>query len=275
MVVMKRDSFAGVRLSAWIAGQLLAVGMSIVIMVFSTPVSWGQNVINVVSPAELEGVEGNRSAGGGPVGKLQFLYFADDFLSLPASHRTITGFAWRPDGDDSFTMPVSGPAQFRLSTTDANGLRSTFAENIGNDETLVFDGMLTWQDHTSGAGPRDFEFFVPFDNPFHYDPSSGNLLMEFVSPARWDNVRNWNVDEQAQDTGPITAVATGDLTAAIASFSHRAIWPAEFRFVPEPSSSSLTCLGTIALFRCARRNGRRQRIRNTSRRKNRRNCRWR
>ena len=82
--------------------------------------------------------------------------------------------------------------------------------------------------------PRDFDFYVPFDVPFAYDPSEGNLLLDFVAPADCDQVRNWHLDERELSTGPITAVA-GGINARIASVAHRTIFVAQFEFVAEPS----------------------------------------
>ena len=90
----------------------------------------GQSEIYVVSPGELATVEGNRRvAGGDGPARYQGLYFAEDFVSVPDTHRTITGFAWRPDGNNRFTDPVTCPLRFGLSTTTSETLSSTFADN--------------------------------------------------------------------------------------------------------------------------------------------------
>lgn len=214
--------------------------------------SLGQSEIYVVSPSELEHVEGNRGVAGGRAGpggaKYQGLYFAEDYMSLPDTHRIMTGLAWRPDGNNSYTNPVTGSARFVLSTTDADGLSSTFADNLGDDTTVVFDGTLTWQDASVGSVPRDFDFYVPFDVPFAFDPTDGNLVLEFVAPTDWDNVGNWHVDGREFFTGNVTAVA-GGVSSSVASIAHRTIFVAQFEFVPEPSSALLVRLGAITVLR--------------------------
>ena len=66
--------------------------------------------------------------------------------------------------------------QISFSTTPRtpDNLSTTFAENVGPDNTVVL-------------GPKAFvfsnlatshNFFVPFDRPFRYDPSAGDLLMD-------------------------------------------------------------------------------------------------
>lgn len=211
-------------------------------------ISFGQNPIYIVSPGELELAEGNRAvAGGQGGGQYQGLYYAEDFLSLPDTHRVITGLAWRPDGNNSFSSPITCPVRFSLSTTNVDGLSNTFSDNIGDDATVVFDGTLIWQDKSSGSSPRDFDFYVPLDVPFAYDPSEGNLLLTFAAPMDCDHVGTWFLDERELFTGNITAVA-GGVSSTTASIAHRTIFVAQFEFVPEPSSASLVLVTGFLCF---------------------------
>jgi hypothetical protein len=73
-----------------------------------------------------------------------------------------------------------------LSTTtrSAATLSPTFADNFGADYTVVSCGpAVTW--NTSGQpGPGStmaFDFTLPLETPFRYDPAAGNLLVEFQS----------------------------------------------------------------------------------------------
>jgi hypothetical protein len=74
------------------------------------------------------------------------------------------------------TAMPSGNWQISLSTTSANWntLSSTFASNIGSDNTLVFNGNLsqpwTFPDTLS----------ITLSTPFTYYPANGNLLMDVV-----------------------------------------------------------------------------------------------
>ena len=78
--------------------------------------------------------------------------------------------------------------EIRLSTTSktTDDLSSFFAENIGDDETLVYSGELIFSTDGSGpvGGPKDFDYIVEFDEPFIYDPTAGNLLYEFRHAKR-------------------------------------------------------------------------------------------
>ena len=104
-----------------------------------------QAEIRIVTPSELDGVEGSSQTV--PIGgafRGQRFVLAGDFASLPPSHRVITGAAFRPDMSDTFTRPITGPVRFLLSTTTVDGLDPTFSSNYGPDPTVVFDGVVTW-----------------------------------------------------------------------------------------------------------------------------------
>jgi hypothetical protein len=69
-----------------------------------------------------------------------------------------------------------------LSTTGASpdGLSQVFAENIGLDEMIVYEGPLFLSSMAGGPhfGPRDFDIVIELQRPFAYDPSAGNLLLD-------------------------------------------------------------------------------------------------
>ena len=74
------------------------------------------------------------------------------------------------------TLMNSGTWTIYLSTSSAdwNTLSSTFANNLGADNTLVFSGNL--------AQPWAFgdTLHISLTTPFTYDPLMGNLLMDVV-----------------------------------------------------------------------------------------------
>ena len=178
---------------------------------------------------------------------LSFFTLPPTVASLPSSHQTITGFAWRPDADNGLFDVVTGPATFRLSTTAAEELSLTFADNTGDDEALVFQGALVWQHGSSGETTQPFDFSVQFDQPFHYDPSlDGNLLLEFEVTSAWNHVSTWHLDAQIDDVGNVISIG-GEAGASQADFAARGTWPTEFTFVPEPSSATPIVLGCLLL----------------------------
>jgi len=92
----------------------------------------------------------------------------------------ISGLAFRLDDGESALGPVTyGDTTIKLSTTSRTpgNMSKTFADNIGSDETLVFDGDLTVSAGTdTPTNPFDFE--LPIDVPFQFDGSSGDLLID-------------------------------------------------------------------------------------------------
>jgi len=94
----------------------------------------------------------------------------------------LTQFAYRPDEILGQSGPRSLTLRIYASTTSRTvaGISTTFAENIGTNNTLVFDGTVTV---TTGnlPGPgntRQFDYVFPFTTPFLYDPAAGNLVLD-------------------------------------------------------------------------------------------------
>jgi hypothetical protein len=202
----------------------------------------------IVSPAGFQNTEGN-SSGGGPTGftRVQYLYPASDFPSV-LQHQLV-GIAWRPDATTGPVTTSAASFALRLSTTSANELSTTFVANIGADETLVFNGPLTISTPADQT-PRKFDFSVDFQTPFHYDPTKGNLLVEFITTGF--NVGDWRVDNQNVVSGPITLVQ-GNPSQSVASGAFSTLAVMQFTFVPEPSMAVLGGLGLMCLFMGRRR----------------------
>ncbi len=115
--------------------------------------------------------------------RLQEAYSSTFF---PAGQILITELRWRPSvGYGGPSATVIGDLQLNLSTTTRSpgGLSSTFSDNIGTDDTLVFHGSLSVTSaFTAGAGgTKAFDITVPLSTPFLYDSSMGNLLLDIRS----------------------------------------------------------------------------------------------
>jgi hypothetical protein len=93
----------------------------------------------------------------------------------------LTKFAYRPDRILGESGPRSWTLRIYASTSrSVTGISTTFAANLGTNNTLVFDGTVTV---TTGnlPGPgntRQFDYVVPFTTPFLYDPAAGNLVLD-------------------------------------------------------------------------------------------------
>ncbi len=76
-----------------------------------------------------------------------------------------------------------------------------FAENVGAGATTVFDGVL----HLSSTGygsPNPFDVVIDVDNNFSYDPSKGDLLVDFF--VRGSSADFYTLFEATPYPGPAT-----------------------------------------------------------------------
>lgn len=133
----------------------------------------------------------------------------------------LTQIAHRPENAPGFLGPRTATLKIYVSTTRRTvaGMSTTFSENIGTNNTLVFDGTvsLSTQNLPGPNNTRQFDIVYPFTNPFLYDPAAGNLLVEFQTSTgsgqslRWDAVNG--------DPSVRTLVGAGSPTAPTGSFN--------------------------------------------------------
>jgi hypothetical protein len=108
------------------------------------------------------------------------VYASSEF---PAGVDQITQIAFRPDAGSgaAFSSTLSN-IQIDLSTTSAapDGLSTTFASNVGADDTTVFSGSLSLSSAFTGpaGGPKAFDIIINLTTPFFYHPGAGNLLLD-------------------------------------------------------------------------------------------------
>lgn len=144
---------------------------------------------SIVVPNGLETIDGDSNnlapfSGGlfgiGSSEQYQQVYAASQF-GPSGSQFVIGGIAFRLDGGDApgSTTDVYPSVQVELSTTSAavNGLSTTFASNLGPDNTLVYNGSLTLTS-SSGQNPNPFDLVINLQTPFLYNNSQGNLLLD-------------------------------------------------------------------------------------------------
>jgi len=150
----------------------------------------------VVAPNVLATNDGNASATappGGPTSLREMtIYDASQFGEL-SGPSFLTQFAWRPDTTPGPSGPRSLTLRIYASTTSrsAAGISTTFAENLGANNTLVFDGPLVWATaNLPGPGnTRQFDVVFPFTTPFLYDPAVGNLVLDMQFSANGESIR--------------------------------------------------------------------------------------
>lgn len=138
----------------------------------------------VVVPNSLATNDGNGSAtspAGPASARWLHIHDASQFGAL-SGPSFLTQFAYRPDRILGESGPRSWTLRIYASTTSRSiaGISTTFAANLGTNNTLVFDGTVTV---TTGNLPdpgntRQFDYVVPFTTPFLYDPAAGNLVLD-------------------------------------------------------------------------------------------------
>ncbi len=218
--------------------------------------SWLVRESSVVVPnayAALEAPTSNilpwgSNTGPGTGARYQQVYASEEFPG-PVE---ILALAWRPDAGFGSAGTVGyNPVEIRLSTT-ARGpldLDSTFASNVGDDETEVFSGPVSLTSSFTGpaAGPKDFDAVLVLDTPFVYDPARGNLLLEISR-----STLNGGDILQFWDAGSSDAIGRAfhdtDASALVAEFVDPGFGTVTKFLVPEPAGalSGLAALSAVA-----------------------------
>lgn len=142
-----------------------------------------ESITKAIVPPSNADVEGKGASAGFSVQmRLQEVYPSNQLPSLPIQIREIR---FRPDSTYSigaFTGLLSRIV-FKLSTTAVGpaNLSKTFSSNVGADQQTVYDGewRITTSNNGPSAGPKDFDVSLKLQTPFLYDPSKGNLLLEY------------------------------------------------------------------------------------------------
>jgi len=151
-------------------------------MAFSLPVRSARADQIVVPNYATNSQDANSGEGiFNTISRHQIVYDASQFPPYPI---IISQIQWRPDTftDHPITNATITNIQINLSTTTnaVDHLSSTFSQNTGTNDTVVFSGTLTLSTFlsTQSNGTTAFDIVVPLQTPFIFDPSSGNLLLD-------------------------------------------------------------------------------------------------
>ena len=203
--------------------------------------SWGPcppEIDAVVVPNANESEDGNNNniypffVTGGM--RYQQVYDSSQFGSF-GGKRLITHIVFRPDstlGDPHTTHIFDLEVSLSTVNIGPDGLSTTFADNLGPDNTLVHGGFITLS--TSDlAGPgntRAFDIVIALQTPFSYDPTTG---------------RNLLLDVRLNDLN----VPAGGPRAMDAEFTQRDSISRIFAIGPGSPTGLADSLGLITLFR--------------------------
>jgi hypothetical protein len=190
---------------------------------------------------------------------VQSIHSSTVFNALPTGGATLTEISFRPDGAVQIgEQAMFGRIQISLSVTQVNplGLSNTFADNVTGTPIVVYDS--SWSatvvnEDPPGSDTRPFDFRIPLQTPYDYDPADGNLLLDRIfeplvgitNAGLFDVADDGTTDNQGTWSAPLgvdSPVSNGGRFAAVT----------EFVFVPEPSTLLLAMFG-IANAYCYRR----------------------
>ena len=161
--------------------------------------------------------------------RVQEVHSSADFLGVIPNGGVITKLRFYNDPSSfGFVLGPLRSIQFNLSTVPRgpDQLSSTFAENVGHNDTIVFAGSLPFQASTE----------VPLSTPFVYRPQDGHLLVDIrvyvplVSPA------NFSSDAHIASGDTISMVFAFDVNALVGNITTGGLLTSfEITPIPEPS----------------------------------------
>jgi hypothetical protein len=209
------------------------------------------NIMNVVAPPGAAAAEGNsnfifpftaNTAGSGVSYRFQQVFASSAFSALPGP-RTITTLRFRPDalvGASTTLVTISNfRADFSTTFKAPDALSAAFADNVGVDDTIAYNGPITIFSNDTGpaGGPKDFDVVLDLTTPFTYDPAAGNLLMDIR--VNFADVSSYSSYLDAVNvTGDAVSCVynTESATAATGNWISSNGTITQFSFIPEPSS---------------------------------------
>jgi hypothetical protein len=197
--------------------------------------------------------------------RYQQVYDHSQFAAI-SGPEPITAILFRPDaafrpglvsgGPFSTTLPE---VRIDLSTTNEapDGLSLIFADNVGADDRIVFDGPLSLSSAFTGPvdGPKTFDIVIPLMTPFPYDPGAGNLLLDVRNFGGGTTVQ---LDAENTPGDAVSRAYSGSgVNSATAYATDTEGLVTEFQFgavvVPEPGGLALLATGGLPLLAALRR----------------------
>lgn len=200
--------------------------------------------------------------------RFQELFGSGQFLSLVNGPILIDQFAFRlAPGTGGINVSLANVDLF-MSTSqrfpNLNGgaaalMSSTFADNVGPDNTLVYHGPVHFSSPgcpVNGTTPCAFDLVLTLQHPFLYDPNQGRLLMDFSVSGISGQTAYFDSMDFAGFPTPYGSIAS--VSAPLGSTSGHFgadgdITQFRFTSVPEPATMTLLVVGLGAAAAALRR----------------------
>lgn len=222
---------------------------------------------SVLVPGNLANTEGNLntisalSLGAGffapyITGRFQEVFDASQF-SVFGTGQTITQVAFRGDKDN---VPNGGRSslddiEVRLSTSSKTPqtLSSTYVDNANADAVLVYSGAITFLRGYDAGTPRSFNYIIPLQAGFVYNPALGGLLLDVrviqgLNSSSQSPVPTFDYSTTTSSLGMVrskSTISTGysDPTGTV---SNGQGFPVQFTYEPTaaPEPATLMMMGT-------------------------------
>lgn len=228
--------------------------------------AFGSTIVVPNANTSVVGNDTDSSAGSGDF-RSQDLLGAGEFASV-GGPILIDQLSFR-------AVPRTGPVDFSMTSlnlylstspkfpnTGGPLMSTTFADNVGPDNTLVFSGLFTAAS-PGCAGPAvcPFNININFATPFLYNPTQGTLLIDFKVTGYSGVDGETDAVIFPGPNGGSVANVTGALNSTTGVFSFGADI-AQLRYtaaVPEPASGALILVGAGAYATMRRRRSARAR----------------
>jgi hypothetical protein len=134
----------------------------------------------------------------------------------------------------------------------------SFTDNIGDDFTIVFDGVMSWSNEPSSP-TMNFDFLLDIENTFAYDPTRGDLLLqilkrdsnEFTGFDASTSVQQ-HVTQRIWNGGTNSATGYVGRGPGFDTAPFGLVTQFEFAQAPEPSTLALCLLALASLPTCRR-----------------------
>jgi hypothetical protein len=214
----------------------------------------------IVAPSSNATVVGNDTSGAlatTPIsGELQILINPGQFVT---GLQDITGFSFgrAEPGLGPISLAVTGNIYLSTSPNNANSLpghtlmSTTFANNVGLDNTLVFSGSTTENFAAcSGPAPCAFGNDIVFTTPFLYNPMNGALLidLQFTSFSATGSGEFDVIDCNSASNCVINSVfATPAASTGALNSGDNIVQVTYAAATPEPSSIVLALAGLVGM----------------------------